>query len=153
MKDFQKIKSIAQISLLIINSAVIILILLYLIFPRAEANKLIDFDDAKFGKYVLFIGTNDKDTYDQIIPTDEAINIVNEICSRYTGGWTSSMARGGWLDETNTLTQETTLVYHFIYTDEDAIISIMDEVLTALNQNSILIERQDVSSAFYNGKK
>jgi len=29
----------------------------------------------------------------------------------------------------------------------------MDKVLTALNQNSILIERQDVSSAFYKGKK
>ena len=49
-------------------------------------------------RYTLYIGTNDKDTYTQRIPLDEAKALVNEICSRYTGGilyWRRRAA--GWM--------------------------------------------------------
>lgn len=100
--------------------------------------------------YTLYIGTNDKDTYTQKISLDEARKIVDEICVKYVDGYTMQEASGGWVDETGTLTQEETLVYRFMDVDEDKVISIMDEVLAALNQNSILVEKNEVSYRYYN---
>ncbi len=102
-------------------------------------------------KYILYIGTNDKDTYTQLIPTDEARDIVNGICAKYTDGYTASDARGGWVDETGTLTQEQTLVYEFYQISEEQLTQIMDEILSALNQNTILVERQQATYTYYAG--
>lgn len=113
---------------------------------------ILDYEDAENGKYVLYIGLNDKDTYEQIIPTDEAKDIVNRICTKYVEGYTVSEANGGWVDETRTLTEESTLVYILSDVKEEDMIAIMDEVLAALNQNSILIERQEYAYSFYSGK-
>ena len=104
-------------------------------------------------QYVLYIGTNDKDSYRQIIPTEEAKAMVNEICSRHVDGFTASEAVGGWMDEKGVLTQETTLVYVITGASEQQVLSIMNEALVALNQNSILVESRSVRSAFYNGRE
>ena len=148
-------KSIIVFTLLITNLAVSTFILIYLFVPFGQPSDVsgrLAFDTAENGQYVLYIGTNDKDTYEQIIPTDEATEIVNNICAKYVEGYTVSDAKGGWVDENGVLTQENTLVYIISYADEADVTAIMDEVLTALNQNSILIERRNISSAFYNGK-
>lgn len=100
-------------------------------------------------KYTIYIGTNDKDTYDQIIPTDEAKNIVNSICAKHVEGYTASDAKGGWVDETGTLTQENTLVYYFYDISEEQITAIMDEVLTELNQNTILLQSETSRYMYY----
>lgn len=103
-------------------------------------------------KYILYIGTNDKDTYTQLIPTEEARDKVNAICAKYVGGYTVSDARGGWVDETDTLTQENTLVYSFYEVTEEQLRQIMDDVLKELNQNSILVEKQEAVYTYYSGE-
>ena len=90
-------------------------------------------------KYIIYIGTNDKDTYQQEIPRNEARDMVNAICAKYVEGYTASDAKGGWVDETDTLTQENTLVYSFYNIKEEQLIQVMDEVREKLNQNSIHI--------------
>ena len=142
---------------LIVNSAFLVFLLLYTFIPfgsdsGSSFDGTISFEYVEHGQYVLHIGLNDKDTYEQIIPTDEAVNIVNAICAKYISGWTSSHARGGWIDEKAVLTQENTLVYFIAHAAEADVIAIMDEVLVALNQNAILVERRNVSSAFYRGR-
>lgn len=106
-------------------------------------------DDSSVNQYTLYIGTNDKDTYTQLIPLDEARDIVNEICTKYVEGYTASEATGGWVDQTGTLTQENTLVYSFYDTTEEQMKLIMDDVLKELNQNSILIERAHSDYEYY----
>jgi len=141
--------------LLIINITVTAGIVVYLFAGTRQEpnlNGTLDFETVENAQYILYIGTNDKDTYEQIIPTDEAREIVNAICAKYVDGYTSDVCEGGWVDEKNILTEENTLVYTINGADETAIISIMDEVLTALNQNAVLAERRDVSSVFYRGK-
>ena len=69
---------------------------------------------------------------------EEAKETVNGICAKYVEGYTVTEAQGGWVDETGTLTEEQTLVYSFTGVSEEALTSIMDEVLKELNQNSIL---------------
>lgn len=103
-------------------------------------------------KYILYIGTNDKDTYTQLIPTEEARDKVNAICTRYVDGYTASDARGGWVDETDTLTQENTLVYLFYGVTNEQLKMIMDDVLVELNQNSILVEKQNAVYTYYSGE-
>lgn len=104
-------------------------------------------------KYIIYIGTNDKDTYQQEIPTNEARDMVNAICAKYVEGYTASDAKGGWVDETDTLTQENTLVYSFYNIKEEQLIQVMDEVREKLNQNSILVERQEAVYMYYYGNE
>ena len=104
-------------------------------------------------KYIIYIGTNDKDTYQQEIPTNEARDMVNAICAKYVEGYTASDAKGGWVDETDTLTQENTLVYSFYNIKEEQLIQVMDEGREKLNQNSILVERQESVYMYYYGNE
>ena len=147
---------LAAIILLIINTLAIAGVIVFLVLGSnngtAGEKAILEYESSVSGKYVLYIGLNDKDTYSQIIPTEEAKNTVNEICVKYVGGYTVYEAKGGWNDETGTLTEENTLVYHLNGVEEQDVISIMDEVLKALNQNSILLERYDLSYTYYNGK-
>lgn len=87
-----------------------------------------------------------------MIPLEEAKETVNQICSKYVDGYTVQEANGGWVDETGTLTQEETLVYSFVDAEEEDLIAIMDEVLTELNQNSIMVERSDMTYTYYSGE-
>ena len=146
-------RTIVIIALLLANLAATACMAFYLFVPawREPAGGLA-FETTKGGQYVLYIGTNDKDTYEQIIPTDVAIEIVNGICAKHVEGYTASGAQGGWVDGNGVLTRENTLVYTISYAEESNIVAIMDEILSALNQNAILIERRDVASTFYSGK-
>lgn len=101
--------------------------------------------------YTLYIGLNDKDTYTQLISNDDARAIVDDICFKYVDAFTSSEARGSWTDESGVPTYENTLIYMFSDTSEEQITAIMDEVLTALNQSSILMSVDTVQTAYYSG--
>lgn len=149
---------IAVVLIMLLEGIALSGIILYLVSDRyfqsevSENRTVLDYCDSENGKYVLQIGLNDKDTYSHIIPADEAKEIVNEICMKYVNGYTVIEAEGGWVDETGTFTEEKSLVYTFSDAEEADVISIMNEVLAALNQNSILAERLDMSYTYYSGK-
>lgn len=102
-------------------------------------------------KYTLYIGTNDKDTYQQEIPLDECRRIVTEICTRHTGGCTLVDASGFWRDDAGAITSEQTIQCVLEDVTEEEVHTIADEVIAAMNQSSILIETQRVSGSFYSG--
>lgn len=56
------------------------------------------------------------------------------------------------MDGNGRLTEEQTLIYSFNGIGEKQIKAIMDKVLTALNQNTILVERQDITCLYYGSK-
>lgn len=105
--------------------------------------------DPVSARHVLYIGTTDQDTGTQLISTEEAIEIVNNICVQYVDGYTVSGGHGGWVNEKGELVQEESLVYTFIGAEDADVKQIMDEVLEALNQSVILCERQRVVSTYY----
>ena len=100
-------------------------------------------------QYVMYIGTNDKDTYEQIIPTDDAKAIVDGICFKYLEGYTIQDAIGSWVDEKGLPTHENTIVCYFDGTDQETVHKIADEVIVALNQNSVLIEEDQIHTEYY----
>lgn len=103
-------------------------------------------------KYTLYIGTNDKDTYKQEIPLDECKQIVINICTKYTGGCTLLDATGYWKDDTGTITSEQTIEVILEDISEKKVHKIADKVIKKLNQNSVLIETNNIQSEFYFGK-
>lgn len=103
-------------------------------------------------QYVMYVGTNDKDTYEQIIPTEEAKAMIDAICYKYLDGYTLQDAVGSWADETGTPTHENTIVCYFDDTDEKTVYAIADEIIKALNQNTVLIEKDTVNTDFYGGE-
>ncbi len=100
-------------------------------------------------RYTLYIGTNDKDTYTQLIPFDTCVNKVRDICLKYTGGCTLYIGNGYWLDDNNKPTKEETIICVLEDISLENVHKICDEVIKELNQNSILIESDNVKNTYY----
>lgn len=103
-------------------------------------------------EYTIYVGLNDKDTYRQLLSTAQAKEIIDAICIQYVDGYTVTEAEGAWMDEKNVLTRENTLVYHFREADEEALREMMNRIMQALNQNTILMEVRTASGIYYGGE-
>ncbi len=125
-----------------LNFVITAVLLGFRISDKIESNK-------EATKYTLYIGTNDKDTYQEEIPFDTCKEKVTEICVKYTDGCTIFDATGYWKDEKNNITTEKTIGCILEDIKVETVYKICDEVIVALNQNSILIETNKVNSIFY----
>ena len=143
--------TVVLLVLLILNLCVSAGILAYIGFGTHRNAELMGIETDTVSKYTLYIGLNDKDTYRQQIPIEQAKQLVNDICAKHTGGYTVVEASGAWVDEAGNETPENSLVYTFYGITEDRIVTIMDEILIALNQHAILVERGTARSMFYGG--
>lgn len=103
-------------------------------------------------RYVMYVGTNDKDTGEQIVSTDKAMDIVDKICVKHLEGYTIQDATGSWGDGSGKITHEDSFVCYFYYADEKEVYAIADEVIAALNQSCVLIEKAEVKEEYYYGK-
>ena len=103
--------------------------------------------------YTLYVGTNDKDTYEQIIPTEEAKAIIDDICVKYMDGYAFQDATGTWTDENNIVTHENTIICYFDNIDDQTVYDIADEIRAALNQGTILIQKNTVQLDYYDGTR
>jgi hypothetical protein len=112
---------------------------------------LAGWDSGRTVKYRLYIGLNDQDTYQQVKSTEEAQELVAEIALKYVEGFTLITAQGVYTDHLGVVTRENSLICEIIGASEEQINHIMDEVLSALNQSAILVEREEVESRFYAG--
>ena len=63
-------------------------------------------------QYVLYLGTNDKDTNEPVFPQEEAKEQLKKILIQRFGGYTITDANGGWVGEDGTEYQEYTLVIY-----------------------------------------
>ncbi len=102
-------------------------------------------------QYVLYLGTNDKDTNKPVFTQAEAQEKAREILVRHFGGYTMQEANGGWLDG-DTLYQEYTLVIYLSDTNEEAVHAAADELVETFRQSSVLIQANPTTTEFYSGK-
>ena len=102
-------------------------------------------------QYVLYLGTNDKDTNKPVFTQAEAQEKAKEILVRHFGGYTLQEANGGWLDG-DTLYQEYTLVIYLSDTNEEAVHAAADELVETFRQSSVLIQANPTTTEFYSGK-
>ena len=103
-------------------------------------------------QYIMYLGTNDKDTNKPVFTQDEAQEKAKEILIRHFGGYTMQEARGGWIDD-GTIYQEYTLVIYLSDTTEDAVHAAADELIETFRQSSVLIQANPTTTEFYAGAK
>ncbi len=99
-------------------------------------------------QYVLYLGTNDKDTNKPVFTQAEAKEKAKEILIRHFGGFTIQEADGGWIDE-GTVFQEYTLVIYLSDTTKEAVHTAADELIEAFHQSSVLIQANPTKTEFY----
>ena len=103
-------------------------------------------------QYVMYVGTNDKDTYKLEITEEEAKRIVDEVCLQYFEGYTLQEATGAWTDESKNITHEYTLVCYFDDTDKETVYKAANDLIKKLNQNTVLIEEDNIRMEYYSGQ-
>ncbi len=102
-------------------------------------------------QYVLYLGTNDKDTNKPVFTQAEAIEQAKAILLKHFGGYTIQEANGGWVDG-ETAYQEYTLVIYLSDTTEDAVHAAADELIETFRQSSVLIQANPTKTEFYSAK-
>ena len=102
-------------------------------------------------QYVLYLGTNDKDTNEPVFDQDESKAKLEEILVDHFGGYTIQEANGGWKDG-ETVYQEYTLVIYLSDTNIEDVHSACDDMIKTFNQSSVLIQSNKTTTEFYEGK-
>lgn len=106
---------------------------------------------AKDIQYVMYLGTNDKDTNQPVFTPEEAKEKAEDILISHFGGYTIQEANGGWIDD-GTVYQEYTLVIYLSDTSSDQVHAAADELIRTFNQSSVLIQGDETTTEFYSGK-
>ena len=106
--------------------------------------------ETKDVQYVLYLGTNDKDTNKPVFTQAEAQEKAKEILVRHFGGYTIQEANGGWIDGDKTY-QEYTLVIYLSDTDLAAVHAAADDMIREFRQSSVLIQANETTTEFYGG--
>ena len=112
----------------------------------AAAEEAPVFEDVQ---YVIYLGTNDKDTNEPVFSPEESMEKAKEILLEYFGGYTIQEAQGGWIGEDGTIYQEYTLVIYLSDTNKDQVHEAADEMLDTFHQGSVLIQTIPTQTEFY----
>ena len=99
-------------------------------------------------QYVMYLGTNDKDTNKPVFTQAEAMEKAKEILLRHFGGYTIQDAEGGWIDD-GVEYQEYTLVIYLSDTTEEQVHAAADEMIEVFNQSAVLIQTNPTNTEFY----
>ena len=102
-------------------------------------------------QYVLYLGTNDKDTNEPVFSPEEAKEHLKDILIQRSGGYTIMDANGGWIGDDGKEYQEYTLVIYLSDTTLDDVHSLCDELVEVYNQSSVLIQANETTTEFYAG--
>lgn len=109
-----------------------------------------DVKDEQDLQYVLYLGTNDKDTNEPVFSPDEARTKAEDILIEHFGGYTIQEAHGGWEYE-GTRYQEYTIVIYLSDTNLDAVHAAAKDMIRVFNQSSVLIQTNSTVTEFYSG--
>lgn len=97
-------------------------------------------------KFILYLGLNDKDKKIQLINTIEAYKICNNILMHYTNGATIFEASGIYKHDNGEFTIEKTLRIELLFVDKKTVVSIVNDLKKAFNQESVAIQEQKIDS-------
>ena len=104
-------------------------------------------------EYTMYVGTNDKETYQLEMTLEEARSIVhNTMMDHFSDGFTMYEAKGVWRDENKVVTLEYSFVCVLEHVEKSEVYKAADELIAKLNQSTILIVSNSVANAdFYTG--
>ena len=101
-------------------------------------------------QYVMYLGTNDKDTNEPVFNSEQAKKNAEDILIRHFGGYTIQDAHGGWESDGKRY-QEYTIVIYLSDTTADKVHAAADEMIETFHQSSVLIQTNKTVTEFYSG--
>ena len=101
-------------------------------------------------QYVMYLGTNDKDTNEPVFNSEQARKNAEDILIKHFGGYTIQEAHGGWESDGKRY-QEYTIVIYLSDTTADKVHAAADEMLETFHQSSVLIQTNKTVTEFYSG--
>ena len=132
-------------TLSILLAVIMTLTIIFVITGCAKTNEQADNTDTQ---YVLYVGTNDKDTVEPVFTPEVAKQKAIEILLKRFGGYTIQEASGGWIDNDKIYT-EYTLVIYLSDTTLEKVHAACDEFIEVFRQSSILIQANQTKTEFY----
>ena len=140
--------------------SVLIYLFCFVIFLscKVNSNPIFNSVDKSFKengvKLTFYIGLNDKDKYIQLIKSEDAEKILQEIFLKYTSGFTILKSKGVWNDGKETTFENGFIVILYFDSSEKMYLEqyaafISDEITEKLNQTSVLVEFSPVNYQFY----
>ena len=97
--------------------------------------------------YSIYIGMCDKDSNKQLLDTDAIIRIIRNVCKGYWVSFSSHAQQGGYISNDGGYVQENSIVLRIIGPSENDINEIAADLCCFLNQESVLVEKQN--STYY----
>lgn len=113
--------------------------------PKTEKQEELD------TQYVMYLGTNDKDTYEPYGTPEETKAKVDEVLTKHFEGFTIQDAMGGWTNENGRMDHEYTVVIFLSDTTLEKVHVAADDLIRVFNQSSILIQTNQTRTEFYSG--
>lgn len=101
-------------------------------------------------QYVLYLGTNDKDTNLPVFEKEKCKEEAEKILIEHFGGFTIQEANGGWIDN-DIIYNEYTLVIYLSDTNIEDVHKASKDLIKKFNQSSILIQSNKTTTEFYAG--
>ena len=138
-------------SSLIVSLILVTIIASSLVVFAAGCKKSQKSEDNTDVQYVLYLGTNDKDTNEPVYTPEVSKQKAIEILLKHFGGYTIQEASGGWVDGDKVYT-EYTLVIYLSDTTLDKVHAACDEMIQVFNQSSVLIQANSTKTEFYERK-
>lgn len=99
-------------------------------------------------KYFLTVGLNDKDTKLQQLDTITCYKMISSTCAKFINGFTILEANGYYTHENGEVVVEKSLRVEIVGTDSTTIKKIIDEIKLKLNQESVMLEVQELNIKF-----
>lgn len=103
-------------------------------------------------QYEIFLGTNDKDSYEPYGTPDAVKEKVDEVLTKHFEGFTIQEANGGWTNENGTVDHEYTVVILLSDTTLEKVYAASDDLIRAFNQSAVMIQANKTKTEFYSGK-
>ena len=107
-------------------------------------------EEEKDLQYVMYLGTNDKDTNEPVFEPEEAKEKAEDILIEYFGGYTIQEAFGGWKDG-DVNYQEYSIVIYLSDTTPEQVHEAADKLIEVFHQSSVLIQANETTTEFYSG--
>jgi len=101
-------------------------------------------------KFTLYLGLNDSLTKSQIIPTEDAVNIVTALLIDEYGldGATLQLATGIYKHDDGTIIKENSIIIILLDVEREVIENIVKDLKIIFNQETILLETSIIDYNF-----
>ena len=140
-KKFGVIIAVIAAIALCVSAVMLVLTLL----PKQQSTQ-----ENQDAQYVMYLGTNDKDTNEPVFNAEQAKKNAEDILIKHFGGYTIQEAHGGWESDGKRY-QEYTIVIYLSDTTADKVHAAADEMIETFHQSSVLIQTNKTVTEFYSG--